>query len=80
MTNEQIGTLATIVNRFEAQREACKKAANAITEAQQLIFSENLDMVDRINFRLFIEKLQKIADNSTQSDAVKYFNNLEKLQ
>ncbi len=80
MTPEQKDTLATIVNRFEVQRQAAKNAADAISNAKFKIFTSELGSVKSELLERAANILYEIAGNSSVSDAVKYFNNLEKLQ
>lgn len=78
MTPKDIHELATIVNRFELQRVTTKAACEAIRTARLHIFTDSIGVYERDILTEARMILENISANSGQSDAEKYFINLQK--
>ena len=78
MTPQQIRILATITSRYYELNALAKKASNAIEALKFKIFTGSVSDEDLEILAKAQSIAERIADNHTTTDAIKYFTKLEK--
>ena len=78
MTQQQIHELATIASRYAELKALAKEASSAMTALKWKLFAgavsdEELEILSKAQ-----SIAEKVADNHTTTDSIKYFTKLKK--
>ena len=80
MTPKEINQLATIVTRFSVLHSTSNTAYKAVQELNFNLFKSSVTSEERELLKEAFSIIERIRDNTTQSDAVNYFNELSLLE